>query len=98
MTCPKLNFLEILKKTTVANSLERYKSYSLNWYYQRYLDKIVKSIRENETHQASDKLLQKLTRFYLDNEKNCDLLAKTYEEIRRGYFLYKISKLRKETN
>lgn len=94
----RCNFIKILRKTIVANNLQQYKSYSINWFYQRYLDSLMKSIGENETLQTTDKILKRLTRFYIDNEANCELLAKTYEDIRRGYFLYKNSKFKKGNN
>lgn len=94
----KRNFLEILKKTYLLGKVSQPEVNSLNWYYLRYIDRMAKFITANKTLDSTDKLLRSLTRFYIDNQEKCQVLAETYQEVRRGYFLYKRHRYNKEFN
>ena len=93
----KRYFLDILKE--IIQSIDK-TSVELNstiWYYQLYLNGLVRSVEEGVIPETSDKLLKKLTRLYIDNETNCKILADTYQEVRMGYFLYKKHSVNEET-
>ena len=90
-------FLDILKKIIRSIDKTPAKLNSTKWYYQLYLNDILRSVKDGVATEASDKLLKRLTRFYVDNEANCEILAKTYQEVRRGYFLYKKQRDKEKT-
>ncbi len=93
----KRYFLDILKKINQSIDKEPVELNSINWYYQLYLNEIARSVKEGVATNTTDKLLKRLTRFYIDNEANCTLLANTYREVRRGFFLYKKQRAKNET-
>ena len=85
----KRNFLDILKKTSESIDKIPAELNSLEWYYQLYLIDMTNAVKEDLATETTDKLLKRLTRFYIDNGATCEILANSYQDIRRGYFLYK---------
>jgi len=93
----KRYFLDILKKTSESIDKIPVNLYSLEWYYQLYLIDITKSVKSNSSTETTDKLLKRLTRFYIDNGATCEIIASSYQDIRRGYFLYKKRMIKDKT-
>ena len=93
----KRYFLDILKKTSRSIDKIPAELHSLEWYYQLYLFDITKSVKEGLATETTDKLLKRLTRFYIDNGATCEILANSYQDIRRGYFSYKKRMIKKIT-
>ena len=91
----KRNFLDILKKT--SKSIDKIPAglNSLEWYYQLYLIDN-KSRQEDLATETTDKLLKRLTRFFIDNGATCEILANSYQDIRREYFLYKKRRIKEK--
>lgn len=92
----KRYFLDILKKTNESIEKLPAELNSLEWYYQLYLMDITTSVREGLATETIDKLLKRLTRFYIDNEAACEILANSYQDIRREYFLYKKRRIKEK--
>lgn len=85
----KRSFLDILNKTSETIDKMPAELNSLEWYYHLYLIDIKKSVQKNLATETTDKLLKRLTRFYIDNGATCEILASSYQDIRRSYYLYK---------
>ena len=92
----KRYFLDILKK--ISKSIDKMPAelHSLEWYYQLYLIDITKAVKEDLATETTDKLLKRLTRFFIDNGTTCEILANSYQDIRREYFLYKKRRIKEK--
>ena len=97
MNNAKRYFLDSLKKINRSIDKGPVELNSINWYYQLYINNIAKSVKEGVATETTDKLLKRLTRFYIDNEADCKVLASTYQEVRRGFYLYKKHRAKQET-
>ena len=54
------------------------------------------SVKEDLATETTDKLLKRLTRFFIDNGTTCEILANSYQDIRRECFLYKKRRIKRK--
>ena len=60
----------------------------MEWYYQLYLIDITKAVKEDLATETTDKLLKRLTRFFIDNGATCEILANSYIRHQERILLY----------